>query len=411
MNKVKVVDARMGRGKTSAAAAYMSSCHGSKRFLYITPYLDEVDRICVRCDFEQPDNDECAKIINLKKMLRDGLNIAATHSLFYLLDDDAVDTIKKMKYCIIIDESIDVIHKISITPKDMNVLLEKFVSVDEESGVLTWSDEDYDGKFIAYKQMLQSGNVYKKDSALIYMMNPETLLAFEEVVMMTYMFNGQYQKGYLDYYGIEYQTCGVDIDDSDRNNIQFSFTDQPDAPPPVNFKDLIEIVEDEKMNTVGKDFYALSKKWFDDRDKNNKDIKALRAHLANFVRRKCNAKAKDVIWTTFKSSRDKIVSDGGRFGSSFVQLTARATNAYKDRTVVAYIANRFADPNMVKFFSEKGIKIDMNMFALSEMLQFIWRSAIRDGKRITVYIPSKRMRDLLKKWIEDTCENGGMKND
>ena len=35
------------------------------------------------------------------------------------------------------------------------------------------------------------------------------------------------------------------------------------------------------------------------------------------------------------------------------------------------------------------------------MLQFIWRSAIRNGEEIWVYIPSIRMRSLLKKWIQE----------
>ena len=35
------------------------------------------------------------------------------------------------------------------------------------------------------------------------------------------------------------------------------------------------------------------------------------------------------------------------------------------------------------------------------MLQFIWRSAIRNGEEIWVYIPSIRMRNLLKQWIEE----------
>ena len=47
-----------------------------------------------------------------------------------------------------------------------------------------------------------------------------------------------------------------------------------------------------------------------------------------------------------------------------------------------------------------GIAVDGDGYALSEMLQFIWRSAIRDGKEIWVYIPSIRMRSLLKEWIE-----------
>ena len=43
--------------------------------------------------------------------------------------------------------------------------------------------------------------------------------------------------------------------------------------------------------------------------------------------------------------------------------------------------------------------MDEDAYALSEMLQFIWRSAIRDGKEIWVYLPSVRMRSLLEEWI------------
>ena len=48
-----------------------------------------------------------------------------------------------------------------------------------------------------------------------------------------------------------------------------------------------------------------------------------------------------------------------------------------------------------------NISVDEDGFALSEMLQFIWRSAIREGKDIWVYIPSIRMRNLLKQWIRN----------
>ena len=39
------------------------------------------------------------------------------------------------------------------------------------------------------------------------------------------------------------------------------------------------------------------------------------------------------------------------------------------------------------------------MFALSEMLQWIWRSRIRQGESINIYVPSKRMRNLLLDWL------------
>ena len=39
-------------------------------------------------------------------------------------------------------------------------------------------------------------------------------------------------------------------------------------------------------------------------------------------------------------------------------------------------------------------------FALSELVQFVFRSAIRNNKPIDVYIPSKRMRDLFEEWLK-----------
>ena len=53
------------------------------------------------------------------------------------------------------------------------------------------------------------------------------------------------------------------------------------------------------------------------------------------------------------------------------------------------------------FFVSHNVDVDEDGFAVSEMLQFIWRSAIREGNEIWIYIPSLRMRGLLSKWIEE----------
>ena len=41
------------------------------------------------------------------------------------------------------------------------------------------------------------------------------------------------------------------------------------------------------------------------------------------------------------------------------------------------------------------------MYALSEMIQFICRSAIRKNEKIQVYVPSERMRNLLRQYVSD----------
>ena len=50
-------------------------------------------------------------------------------------------------------------------------------------------------------------------------------------------------------------------------------------------------------------------------------------------------------------------------------------------------------------FQKNGIKLNARLFALSELIQWVWRSQIRDGKPIKLYLPSKRMRQLFQSWM------------
>lgn len=397
LSQIRVVDARMGRGKTSAAAGYMSHFKGKKHFLYITPYLTEVDRICEACDFEQPDSDHSTKLAELKGMMHRRKNIAATHSLFYLMDEEALSIAKQKGYCLIIDESIETIRRVNITDKDTALLLDKLTTVDED-GFVHWIDAEYDGKFSQYKEMADSGSLCKLDAALLCIMKPEMIEAFDEVIMMTYLFGGQYQKAYLDYFGFEYQICG--IDDSDGYN----FTDAPDMPPPLDYKSLINIVDDPKLNDIGNHEYALSVNWYKRRKREHPEMKTLRNNMNTFFRRRTSSKSNEQLWTCYKGDSPKLYGPQGRFASSFLQVAARATNEYRNRNCLAYMVNRFIDPNVGKFFATKGIYVNEDEFALAEMLQWIWRSCIRDDQPIELYIPSRRMRELLQGWIESTSK-------
>ena len=82
----------------------------------------------------------------------------------------------------------------------------------------------------------------------------------------------------------------------------------------------------------------------------------------------------------------------------------RASNEYRDRTCLAYCVNIFINPVICQYFYSKGIVVDQDRYALSTLVQWIWRSAIRDGKEINVYVPSKRMRVLLTDWIEEVSK-------
>ena len=61
---------------------------------------------------------------------------------------------------------------------------------------------------------------------------------------------------------------------------------------------------------------------------------------------------------------------------------------------------------MKNYFLAYGVEVQEDVYALSEMIQWIWRSAIRDGEEIWVYIPSNRMRALLENWLNDLASGG-----
>lgn len=59
------------------------------------------------------------------------------------------------------------------------------------------------------------------------------------------------------------------------------------------------------------------------------------------------------------------------------------------------------NPMVKQFFVNNGVDVNEEGYALSEMLQWIWRSAIRNNEPINIYIPSSRMRNILEEWLDN----------
>ena len=390
----------MGRGKTSAAIRYMNERRCEQRFMFITPYLTEVERVRDACGFIEPKSENQTKTADLRRLLHEGRSVSMTHALFYLMDRSMMNVLRERGYALIVDESLDLISRLNISAKDTKLITQQ-LTTEDENGWLAWNDSDYEGRFDDFKRLADTKALFRLDSALMNIVSPDVFDAFSEVIMLTYMFDGQYQRGYFDYCGIEYEVVGVETDE-----LGFKFSDKPDSPPPLDLSSLITILDNKRMNRVGDSRTALSKNWYAGRSNDDEEVKAVRRNLENFFRHHSGDAGGTRIWTTFKTEVRKVVSTGGRFRSSYLPMNIRATNEYREATAVAYLVNRFCDPNITKFFAEKNIHIDNEAFALSEMLQFIWRSAIRDNKPITLYIPSKRMRDLLVNWINETKQGG-----
>ena len=108
------------------------------------------------------------------------------------------------------------------------------------------------------------------------------------------------------------------------------------------------------------------------------------------------------LWGSYARSKNKLSGKG--YTNSFLVFNSRATNLYKDAEYLVYAVNLFNNVKYRRYYEKIGINISDDQYALSTMIQWIWRSAIRDGKPIHIYIPSRRMRELLINWIESFKE-------
>lgn len=101
---------------------------------------------------------------------------------------------------------------------------------------------------------------------------------------------------------------------------------------------------------------------------------------------------------------------GRGYTKGYVVFNERATNSYINKRYLAYAVNLFMNVAERRVYEKFGVEVDQDMYALSTMLQWIWRSAIRRGEEIWLYVPSRRMRTLLKDWME-RVQNGDKDED
>lgn len=391
----------MGSGKTQFCIQKMNE--EDKRFIYITPFLSEVERVKNGVNnkrFYEPIQLGNGKLKSFKDLLIKGCNITSTHSLFSSIDDETRELIRSQSYTLILDEVMDVIEPYTpISNEDYNYLVDsKFIEIDENTYCVKWLNDNYTGRFNDIKYLANQNRLMLYNKALLFWCFPADIFSdFEEVFVLTYKFKGQIMKYYYDLYNLEYSYNSI----ANVNN-RYELIDFLDDKNSVT--KLINILYDTKLNAIGDNKFALSATWYDNNFNNNKGLFViLKNNISNFFKNKCCAKSNDVLWTCYIGKDNIFVnqlkSKGYSSESCFAPVNSRATNIYSGRHYVSYTVNRFMNPLMKNIFTKKGMIINEDEFALSEMLQFIFRSAIRKGEKITIYIPSSRMRKLLEEWI------------
>ncbi len=428
---MSVIDAVMGAGKTTAALQRINRdclmCDSfddySPRYIYVTPFLPEVNRVLRDTrNFYQPKELGNGKLDSLHDLLCKRKNIVCTHALFLRAIKETMRLINYLKYILVLDEALEILHEYnSVVPvnKQVNDKTVKWLiktnslKVDDRFNV-HWSGDDEEGfQFSEIVKFSENKTLRCVRNNLYVEYDPEIFRTFQQIYVLTYLFKGSMLDYFFKMHGFKYKMLSAKCISEDK----YEFCEYDDySTVKKDFAKLITIY-DGPYNDFGKDNpFAYSINWL--KKRTPKDIKKIKANMCNY-KRSIKASSNDVMWTTSISGgiREKLMQKGFkniknltaeeknlpenelRKYRQFVPCNARATNDFSSRHTLMYMLNRYFNPNMEDYFSVRGYKLDEDQFALSELLQWIWRSAIRNGEPINLYIPSVRMRNLLQKWL------------
>lgn len=410
--KFKIIDSIMGSGKTSWAIQYMNNSPCKMKFIYITPFLNEVERVIssTKRNFLQPEVTKGGtKLDNLKDLIVKGKDIVSTHALFQRIDNELIELIEMQGYSLILDEVMNVIDQVRISKDDLQLLLtaktkigNSVITIDDK-GFVHWNDKEYMvGNFEQIRNLANSNNLMIYDNIAMYWLFPVTAFkGFEEVLILTYMFNGQIQRYYYDLFKIEYSYHSVANNNGEYQLVDYIPLHKEDR---NHLKKLINIYYSKKtdrtdLNKIGEKNTSFSKTHLTKLISNSTHQKLLRDNAFNYYYNKVKVPSNKVMWTTFKAFEQNLRPKNLK--KQFVEVTARATNDYANKSTCIYFANRYMNPITKKFFISEGVNVDEELFALSELLQWVFRSRIRNGEPINIYIPSVRMRTLLEQYLNN----------
>ena len=455
--KITVYDAICGTGKSCAAITNIKD--STDRVVIITPLEDEMNRYVRECPrLTQPVKKYKGggKTCSSRDLIEQGLSFVTSHELAKRWKQADYKAIKEKGYRLIMDENIETMSQYNpcsemasdlkelqecslssrlktkfakqlmrnMTPKDINAFVKEYCDVDEQTGLLDLKvKEDENGNPVEVKSELYSTEIelvkeHKlayDNGCLIEIMPPEFLKAFTEVKILTYMFKDSPLNSYMDIYGFRwsrgYITDEMTFTDTyalRHRNTEVDYESLVTIWDETINKNMVKFNVPDDLPNEKKYYYKLSSSAFKEKMTTD-ELKQLFKNMHNWCRNYVHLNPAQMYFTAYNCAVDTnskrcfytTPSLRRKYEKRHLACNAKATNNYADCVGVAYLINRFSDVTVYSYCCHKGHPYSRDVFATSEMLQVIFRSALRKGEPINIYIPSSRMRKLLRTWLKE----------
>lgn len=386
----------------------MMNTNTEQKYIFITPYLTEVNRIKTQCSdrkFASPEksyDNEFSKLNDLHRLLKEGKCIASTHALFSYYTEETKQILREQGYVLVLDEVMNVFQPVYLSNKDVDILFKSGAVTINDKQQCVWEDEEYtEGVFSEIKGKAKSNNLLKYgDEMYFWSIPPDVFECFKDAYLLTYMFEYQMQKYFFDVYGIQYELIGVK---STGKHYEFCGLDEMDRR--IDLRAKIHILESDKLNAIGNGRGNLSATWYNNifQNLNTGKMLELKNNIYNVFRNVFKCEANEVMWSTFKPYKSALKGKG--YTNGFVSYNMRATNDFSNRKYMAFCLNVYMQTWAKNYLKEHGAQnISEDMYAISTLIQWVFRSAIRRGEEVWLYLPSKRMRTLFTVWLANLAD-------
>jgi hypothetical protein len=423
LEAVEVVDRIMGSGKSHATLRYIEGLVGGnpeERWIFCTEFLDELSTRTTENSSAEPwhlpdaDTDAGTKTEALKNLLREPevRQIGITHSLLFnaARDREVLRLIAAKGYRLFLDETIELIRPYTgIEYEEFRWHMDQGrLAVDTSTyGKVTWTDatvEKHNGKLIVDRLRQEEDRVHAarigNKVRLVWIEDDTLLRAFSRVIVATYQFENTFMEAWLRIKKIPWEPCSsvVCARTTTKHSIRRLLT--------------LTKAHDKKFERL-----KLTSGWFEKATKENFTL------INNTIRSigDSNGCKGDPTLLGYTVPRDSLGSrrKGGvqprgyghtkcmpdseeqdRAASCHISCNARASNIWAHKKVMVHVFNRHPNPVLTDFLDAYGVAYSADRFALNELVQWLWRSAVRNGEPIKAAILSKRMRGLFLEWLD-----------
>lgn len=430
LKEIELLDAMCGTGKSHNLFKFIAS-KPTEQYLYVTPMLSEVS---TRPAEELAKFDECGVVFeeptgegfrtkgdHLLALLAEGKNAICTHALYLGLGLAGQTSIARFGYTTVIDEELGMIEPLNdaqLAKEDRKVLVQEKVITTDADGKVVWNNEAWgsgESAFAEVRKMAEDGSLYStQDGTFFNVQLPiELVTASKRVIVATYMFEGSVFEAFLKIKGITHKPFEFDglqlrneaeLKTAIRERVELLDCSGTSDKLLRSLKVPVDDLAAKRKNSV------FSATWY--RNATKDQVKLVGNYVRN-VARQMDAKPENLLYTlpsTVAGKRgDRWVKSGKVLKvkgfspeNCFLHKGARATNDYVHKTSAIHVYNRYPHPAVVRYLEEQGGRVDQDNFALAEMIQWFFRTAIRvpNGPKVKLHIASPRMASLFQNWLE-----------